>query len=93
MRVTKLRVDSGSAGMKTTRNRTRELGEHRHLTSQGSEICQLQDEVKACSPDERQQILANFQTVVVSTSQAVAMKADLGIPWSKLRVIRRYMHI
>lgn len=27
--------------------------------------------------------------VVIPTSYALAMKADLGIPWSKLRAIRR----
>lgn len=93
MKVTKPRVDSSSATKKTTRNRSRELGEHRHLTSLGSDVHQLQDELKACTVEERQLILSDLQKggfqVAVSTSQAVAMKADLGIPWSKLRTIRR----
>ena len=52
---------------------------------------QLQDEVKACTPAERESILASLQDsdvkVVVSTDQALAMKADLHIPWTKLRIV------
>ena len=51
---------------------------------------QLQDEVKACTSAERESILASLQDsgvkVVVSTDQALAMKADLHITWTKLRI-------
>ena len=84
MKVPKPRVDSSSASRKTTRIRTHQLGEHRHLISGGSDTCQLQDEVKPCTPAEREQILADLQKggfkVAVSTNQALAMKADLKGP-------------
>ena len=91
LKVTKPRISSTSVCKKTTRNRSRELGEHHHLTSLGSEVHLLQDELKACTTKERQLKLSEggFQ-VAVSTNQAVATNADLGIPWSKLRKIRRY---
>ena len=93
MKVTKPRVDSQYVTRKTIRNRTQELGEHRHLVSGGSEIFQLQEEVKACTPTDRELLLADLQQggvkVAVPTNQALAMKADLNIPWSKLRVIKR----
>ena len=93
MKVTKPRVSTTNASQKTTRNRTHELGDHRHLISGGSDTVQLQDEVKACTPAERESILASLQDsgvkVVVPTDQALAMKADLHIPWTKLRIVRR----
>ena len=93
MKVTKLRVDSQTASKKTTKIRTQQLGEHRHLISGGSDMFQLQDEVKACTPAEREQLLVDLQKdgfkVAVPTNQALALKADLNIPWSKLRVVRR----
>lgn len=35
------------------------------------------------------EVLQDGYKVQVPTNQALAMKADLGIPWSKLRAIRR----
>ena len=56
-------------------------------------MIQLQDEVKACTPAERELLLANLQKggfkVAVPTDQALALKADLNIPWSNMRVVRR----
>ena len=50
--------------------------------------------IKATTAEEREVLLAELQKggfkVDVTTSQSLGMKADLNIPWSKLRVIRRY---
>ena len=85
--------DETEATRKTTRSRTREVGDHRHLVSGGSDTCQLQDEVKACTPTEREAILSDLaqggHKVAIPSDQALAMKADLNIPWSKLRTVRR----
>ena len=92
MRVSKPRVDSSTASKETIRIRTVEIGKYRHLTSGGADVVQLQEEVKACSSDERQQILAELHRdgfkVEVQTSQILGMKADLNIPWSKLWEVR-----
>jgi hypothetical protein len=73
--------------------RTRELKQHREVVSGGDNSFQLAGEVKACTLEEREKILEDLQSgikVSIPTSHALAMKADLGIPWSKLRAIRRY---
>ena len=94
MKITKPRVDSETACRRTTKLRTQQLGKHRHLISGGSDMIQLQDEVKACTPAEREMLLEDLTKggfkVAVLTEQALALKADLDIPWSKLRVVRRY---
>ena len=80
----KPRVNSETACRKTTKLRTQQLGEHRHLISGGSDMIQLTDEVKACTPAERELLLADLQKggfkVAVPTDQALALKADLNIP-------------
>ena len=49
----------------------------------------MQDEVKVITTEERELLLVEggFK-VEVSTKQSLGMKADLNIPWAKLRVIR-----
>ena len=62
----------------------------RQLVSSGDSTAQLQEEMKHLNKQERQQLLldAGF-TLDISPEQGLAMKADLGIPWNKLRVLRR----
>lgn len=85
-------MPSSEATSQTVLSRTRELKQHREVLSGGDQSFQLAREVKACSLEEREQILMELHSgmkVVIPTSHALAMKADLGIPWSKLRAIRR----
>ena len=52
---------------------------------------QLQAEVKMLSSEERQDLLKSAGiTIDIPPEQGLAMKADLAIPWNKLRIIRRY---
>ena len=57
MKITKLRVDSETASRMTTKLQTQQLGRHRHLVSGESDMIQLQDEVKACTPAEQELLL------------------------------------
>ena len=51
---------------------------------------QLQAEVRALSAEERQDLLKSAGiTIDIPPDQGLAMKADLAIPWNKLRIIRR----
>jgi hypothetical protein len=96
VKAKKCRVPSSQATPKTILARTKELSQHREVLSGGDQNFQLAREVKACSLEEREQILTELQSgikVVIPTSHALAMKADLGIPWSKLRAIRRFEDI
>ena len=54
MRVTKPRVDTTQAGKKTTRERTHQIGDHRHFVSGGSAA------VKAYTLAEREVILSSL---------------------------------
>ena len=48
------------------------------------------EEVKALGREERQKLLRDAGiTLEIPAEQGLAMKADLAIPWSKLREIRR----
>ena len=82
-------MDSGTASKETIRVRTAELGKHRHLTSKGADVVQLQEEIKACSSADRNQLLSELHKggfkVEVPVHQILGMKADLNIPWTKLR--------
>jgi hypothetical protein len=62
----------------------------REITSGGDTTAQLAAEIKALSKAEREELLQQAQLpVLIPTNHALAMKADLGIPWSKLRILRR----
>ena len=93
MKTTKSRVPSSKATPKTVSNRTQELNEHRRVCSGGDQGFQLGHEVKTCcTTEEREKILKELQggfKVVIPTSHALGMKAELGIPWNKLRAIRK----
>ena len=63
----------------------------RTTISKDSSISQLQDELKTLTREERQEILKSAGvTIDIPPEQGLAMKADLAIPWNKLRIIRRY---
>ena len=91
MKVTKGRLGSDEASSKTIHRRCQEMECVRDLVSSGSSPQQLAEEVRVLSSDERQKLLtdAGF-SIEIAANKGLAMKADLGIPWNKLRVIRRY---
>ena len=50
----------------------------------------LHQELRSLSRDERSNLFLDAgQTIDIPPEQGLAMKADLAIPWNKLRVIRR----
>ena len=91
--MTAPRVASANASAKTVRNRSIEVGCHRSHTSGGSVAEQLSDEVKALPQDECKQLIASgvFSSYSsISAENTLALRADLVIPWNKLRAMRRY---
>ena len=81
-------MPSSQATPKTVKARSRELDQHREVVSGGgTRVSSWQGESRHAQ--EREKILEDLQDGVIPTSHALAMKADLGIPWSKLRAIRR----
>ena len=66
--------------------------DQRKSISGGSEESQkqMQIEVRAIPKEERQKLLSEAGVgVEMTASQALAIKADLAIPWYRLRVLRR----
>ena len=54
---------------------------------------ELADEMRALPQEEREELMGVFTTpVTISAENALALKADLVIPWNKLRAMRRYVN-
>lgn len=92
VRVPHAIVATSDASPKTITRRNKTIEKVRDLVSCGDSSSQLQEEIKHLSKSERQDLLhkAGF-TLDIPAEQGLAMKADLGIPWTKLRVIRRWL--
>lgn len=90
------RVPSSQASARTVKERTREMENVREMISAGDTALQLSSEIYRQTCEERKQLLdellampGNFR-VQISASDALAVKSSLQIPWTKLRVMRRY---
>ena len=67
------------------------ISQVRSITSGGDTTVQMAAELKGLSKEERDSLLNEAQLpIVIPTDHALAMKADLAIPWNKLRSLRRY---
>ena len=90
MQVLAGRVETTDACTKTVLRRTKTLSTVRKIASCGDSTSQLGAEIKAMSRVERQSILQQAQLpITVPANDALAMKADLAMPWNKLRVLKR----
>jgi ribosomal protein L29 len=90
MPVRTCRVKSSEASSKTLTHRTRALTELRTSISGGDTSAQLRAEIKALSKEEREEVLKEAHLpIAIPPDHALAMKADLALPWSKMRVISR----
>ena len=50
----------------------------------------LQKEVSRLGKEEKKELQMDAGTMVqISPEEGIAMKASLGIPWSKIRILRR----
>jgi len=90
MRVPKATVPTSKASAKTVARRNQALHQLRDTISGGDSSSQMQEEIHSLSKGERQKILkeANL-TIDIPPEHGVAMKADLALPWNKLRILRR----
>ena len=86
------RMSSFEASQRTQRRRRDSLIGHRETISGGKEEAQgqLGLEVRALPKQERQEILSKAGVrMEIDETQALAIKADLSIPWYRLRILRR----
>ena len=89
MPVMGCRVKSSEASSKTMTRRTRALTSLRASISGGDTAIQMQSEFKALSKEEREALLQDCLPLSIPPNHALAMKADLAIPWEKMRKITR----
>ena len=81
------RVSSSAASSKTVHHIISDL---RTIVSGEESFIQLKSEVRCLSRSQRQEVLKGAHLpIIIPMDQALAMKADLAIPWAKLRIIRR----
>ena len=61
-------------------------------TSNTSLVEQTASLVKSFGENERQKILkkANISAVEITPEEMVALKANMGVPWEKLKTMSRY---
>ena len=88
-------VPTGKAAPRTVRQRTQSLESVRLTLSAGDSTTQLAHELHAKQREDREKLLEEIKQaggdiiVRVPVQTSLAMKADLNIPWNKLRTIRR----
>ena len=91
MQVSTARVSSSEASEATKIRRSRTLSMARSYMSGGDDSVQLQSELKCLTREERESVLAGANLpIVIPVDHSLAMKADLALPWAKLRIVQRY---
>ncbi len=91
MPVSASRVSSSEASKATRVRRSHSLSLARRYISGGDESVQLQSELKCLTREERERVLADAHLpIVIPVNHSLAMKADLALPWTKLRIVQRY---
>ncbi len=90
MQVPGCRIASGEASSRTVKRRAGVLETVREATSGGDSTSQLAAEVNCLTKVQREELLQQVQLpLTIPVDHALAMKADLSIPWTKLSVLRR----
>ena len=90
--VSSPRVESEKASQRTKHRWSATLQSIRQLVSGNSSTAQFTDEVRASSAADRMALLEGLQggvKVHIPVTDSLAMKADLILPWHKLRIARR----
>ena len=91
-KVTLPTVSSEEASRKTLHRRSGELELHRSTISKGASVVQLQAEVKSLSNTDRQALLEGLEfKIQLPPITGLALKADLSLPWNKMRTMKRYI--
>ena len=90
MAITKCRVSSSNACNKTLLRRSAQLSQLRKVISGGETSTQFQSELRCLTRAEREDVLKDAHLpVVIPAEHALALKANLALPWAKLRSISR----
>lgn len=84
-------IKSSKASQKTIQRRTKAISAFRAIITADDSATQLESKVKSLGRKEREELLKNAGiTVSIPPEAGLAMKAELSLPWTKLRSVRRY---
>ena len=86
-------MPSGKAEPRTIRQRSQSLENVRFALTAGDTTTQLAHELHGKQREDREKLLDEIRKagdiIHVNVQSSLAMKADLNIPWHKLRMITR----
>eukprot|EP00731_Ephydatia_muelleri_P002959 Em0001g2959a len=94
MHITKARTPTKTASARTIKRRCMQMQNIREVVSQEESSTLLRRELDYLSTSDQQILLQEAGIVsAIGPGEALAIKAGLGMPWSKLRVLRspKYM--
>ncbi|KAL5516722.1 hypothetical protein EMCRGX_G002128 [Ephydatia muelleri] len=92
MQITKPRIPTHSASARTVKRRSMEMHLARDAISMGESSALLRRELDYLDEAEKQNLLQQAGIVCkIGPQDALAIKADLGVPWAKLRYLRRWL--
>lgn len=88
MKVAIPQVDSDQCCSRTIRRRSHTLGEYRVIIGGSCSDVLIAHEVKSLEREGRQKLLREAHiTLEIPPEKGLAMKADLALPWNKMREI------
>lgn len=88
--MTNTGVNTGESSRVTKRWRSNEISTIHEMLSAGDANTQLIDELKLIPEEEKESIMKQLNfTIYVPPEENLAMKADLCLPWRKLRLMKR----
>lgn len=92
MELPTARKPTGEVTQQTKRRRTETLNTLRDIMSGGDAKEQFKDELKTLTQEEKNLLIREAGlTQSLSEGQGLSLKADLDLPWHRLRKLRRYV--
>ena len=90
MKIPKATAATTDVSQKTAARRTKAIQMVREVISGGDHSRQLQLEIKNLPQNDREELLRSIGfNLQVPAGQGLAIKCDVGLPWNKLRTLRK----
>ena len=90
MKITQPHTSTFAASARTIKRRCIEMQTVREVVSQGESSALLRRELHYLSDTDRQALLNEASVVSrIGAQEALAIKAGMGMPWAKLRLLQR----
>ena len=92
MHVTNSKCPISKASNRTLYSYRKQVQKVQHVLTSDDLTCTtlLREEIRSLSKNEKNSLLKNAGiTLDISPEQGLAIKADLTLPWNKIRMIRR----